>query len=167
MSKVPIGSVGMFEGQLVHTNEIMVLLGDNWFAQCSAHKAVEIINHRLQGMYFVISIPRRLVILFAMKNIILFDNFSRCICVLNVGYLNGFSGITNHLFLHLFILALIHARKFVRNIKSIFVPKAYSCSLNNALEFTMLLLTSLLMHSFSLCFKWFNVLFHSTLRFCD
>eukprot|EP00112_Aurelia_sp_Birch-Aquarium-sp1_P005846 Seg1660.7 transcript_id=Seg1660.7/GoldUCD/mRNA.D3Y31 product="Unconventional prefoldin RPB5 interactor" protein_id=Seg1660.7/GoldUCD/D3Y31 len=45
---VPVGSVGMFPGKLIHTNEIMVLLGENWFAQCTAYKAVEIINHRLK-----------------------------------------------------------------------------------------------------------------------
>lgn len=52
--KVPIGSVGMFEGQLIHTNEIMVLLGDNWFTQCSAHQAAEIISHRIEGWYYFI-----------------------------------------------------------------------------------------------------------------
>jgi len=46
--KVPIGSVGFFEGQLIHTNEIMVLLGDNWFTQCSAHHASQIVDHRVE-----------------------------------------------------------------------------------------------------------------------
>ena len=49
---MPIGSVGLFEGNLIHTNEIMVLLGDNWFTQCTAHQATEIINHRIQGWLY-------------------------------------------------------------------------------------------------------------------
>jgi unconventional prefoldin RPB5 interactor 1 len=36
-------------GQLIHTNEIMVLLGDNWFAERSATQAVEIAKRRLES----------------------------------------------------------------------------------------------------------------------
>ena len=50
LTQVPIGSVGFFEGQLIHTNEIMVLLGDNWFTQCSAHHASQIVDHRVEGL---------------------------------------------------------------------------------------------------------------------
>jgi len=37
-------------GQLYHTNEILVLLGDNWFAERSAKQAIEIIERRKQCM---------------------------------------------------------------------------------------------------------------------
>ena len=36
-------------GQLVHTNEILVLLGDNWFVDRSACQAAEIVNRRIKG----------------------------------------------------------------------------------------------------------------------
>ena len=35
-------------GQLYHTNEILVLLGDNWFAKRSAKQASEIAERRKQ-----------------------------------------------------------------------------------------------------------------------
>lgn len=37
-------------GQLYHTNEILVLLGDNWFAKRTAHQASDIVERRKQGM---------------------------------------------------------------------------------------------------------------------
>ena len=33
-------------GEIIHTNEVMVLLGDNWFAERSAKQACEIIERR-------------------------------------------------------------------------------------------------------------------------
>ena len=33
-------------GEIIHTNEVMVLLGDNWFAERSAKQACEIIDRR-------------------------------------------------------------------------------------------------------------------------
>ena len=36
-------------GELIHTNEIMVLLGDNWFAERSATQAMEIAKRRLKS----------------------------------------------------------------------------------------------------------------------
>ena len=33
----------------MHTNEIMVLLGDNWFAERSAKQAAEIVQRRTKG----------------------------------------------------------------------------------------------------------------------
>lgn len=41
------GNKAFFEGQLIHTNEIMVLLGDNWFVERSAKQASEICQRRL------------------------------------------------------------------------------------------------------------------------
>jgi len=41
------GKKAFFEGQLVHTNEVMVLLGDNWFVERSAKEASEICQRRL------------------------------------------------------------------------------------------------------------------------
>jgi unconventional prefoldin RPB5 interactor 1 len=41
------GKKAFFEGQMVHTNEIMVLLGDNWFVERSAKEAGEICQRRI------------------------------------------------------------------------------------------------------------------------
>ncbi|XP_066099271.1 unconventional prefoldin RPB5 interactor 1 [Saccopteryx bilineata] len=43
---VPFGPFAFMPGQLVHTNEVTVLLGDNWFAKCSAKQAVGLVEHR-------------------------------------------------------------------------------------------------------------------------
>lgn len=45
---VPVGKVAFFPGHLIHTNEIMVLLGDNWFVERSAKQAIEIIDRRIK-----------------------------------------------------------------------------------------------------------------------
>ncbi|KAM3720781.1 D-aspartate oxidase [Dirofilaria immitis] len=44
---IPLGKVGFMPGRLVHTNEVMVLLGDNYFAVCSCFHACEIIERRI------------------------------------------------------------------------------------------------------------------------
>ncbi|KAL1769089.1 unconventional prefoldin RPB5 interactor 1 [Sigmodon hispidus] len=43
---VPFGPLAFMPGKLVHTNEVTVLLGDNWFAKCSAKQAVGLAEHR-------------------------------------------------------------------------------------------------------------------------
>ncbi|XP_078689991.1 uncharacterized protein LOC144921153 [Branchiostoma floridae x Branchiostoma belcheri] len=43
---VPYGSLAFMPGHLVHTNEVLVLLGDNWFVERSAKQACEIIDRR-------------------------------------------------------------------------------------------------------------------------
>ncbi|KAJ1955334.1 hypothetical protein GGI12_005585 [Dipsacomyces acuminosporus] len=43
---IPVGPLAFFPGKLVHTNEILVLLGDNWFVERSASQAVEIAKRR-------------------------------------------------------------------------------------------------------------------------
>jgi unconventional prefoldin RPB5 interactor 1 len=52
--QVPIGSTAsgqppllLMKGYIKHTNEILVLLGENWFLERSAKEAVEIINRRI------------------------------------------------------------------------------------------------------------------------
>ncbi|XP_046870590.1 unconventional prefoldin RPB5 interactor 1 isoform X2 [Hypomesus transpacificus] len=45
---VPFGPLAFMPGKMVHTNEITVLLGDNWFAKCSAKQAQGIVGHRKQ-----------------------------------------------------------------------------------------------------------------------
>ncbi|XP_014778231.1 unconventional prefoldin RPB5 interactor isoform X1 [Octopus bimaculoides] len=47
---VPIGSKAFMPGQLVHTNEILVLLGDNWFAERSAKQASNIVKRRIKSI---------------------------------------------------------------------------------------------------------------------
>jgi hypothetical protein len=44
--QVPIGKKAFFPGELVHTNELMVLLGENYFAERSAVQATEIVDRR-------------------------------------------------------------------------------------------------------------------------
>ena len=46
---VPMTSKAFMPGKLVHTNEIMVLLGDNWFVQTSAKRASEIAGRRIKA----------------------------------------------------------------------------------------------------------------------
>ncbi|XP_033096240.1 unconventional prefoldin RPB5 interactor 1-like [Anneissia japonica] len=50
---VPFGPMAFMPGQLVHTNEINVLLGDDWFVERSAKQACGIVQRRInhvQGM---------------------------------------------------------------------------------------------------------------------
>ncbi|XP_075017394.1 unconventional prefoldin RPB5 interactor 1 isoform X5 [Calonectris borealis] len=44
--EVPFGPLAFMPGKLVHTNEVTVLLGDNWFSKCSAKQAVALVEHR-------------------------------------------------------------------------------------------------------------------------
>ena len=46
--QVPFGKFGYMPGKLYHTNEVMVLLGDNWFAKRSARQALEMVERRKQ-----------------------------------------------------------------------------------------------------------------------
>ncbi|KAM5137982.1 unconventional prefoldin RPB5 interactor 1 [Mantella aurantiaca] len=43
---VPFGPLAFMPGRLVQTNEVTVLLGDNWFAKCSAKQAMSLVDHR-------------------------------------------------------------------------------------------------------------------------
>lgn len=45
---VPFGPLAFMPGKLVHTNEVTALLGDNWFAKCSAKQAQKIVDHRMK-----------------------------------------------------------------------------------------------------------------------
>lgn len=45
--QVPFGNNAFSKGKLVHTNEVMVLLGDNWFAEVSAKQATAIATRRI------------------------------------------------------------------------------------------------------------------------
>ncbi|KAF7667403.1 hypothetical protein LDENG_00063450 [Lucifuga dentata] len=45
---VPFGPLAFMPGKLLHTNEVTVLLGDNWFAKCSAKQAQELVDHRMK-----------------------------------------------------------------------------------------------------------------------
>jgi unconventional prefoldin RPB5 interactor 1 len=45
---VPLGNQALMPGQIIHTNEVLVSLGDNWFAHCSAKQSVDIITRRLK-----------------------------------------------------------------------------------------------------------------------
>ncbi|KAJ2643501.1 uri1, prefoldin-like chaperone [Coemansia sp. RSA 1694] len=43
---VPVGPLAFFPGKLIHTNEILVSLGDNWFTERSAKQAAAIAKRR-------------------------------------------------------------------------------------------------------------------------
>ncbi|XP_075182268.1 unconventional prefoldin RPB5 interactor 1 isoform X2 [Anomaloglossus baeobatrachus] len=43
---VPFGPLAFMPGSLVRTNEVTVLLGDNWFAKCSIKQAMSLVDHR-------------------------------------------------------------------------------------------------------------------------
>lgn len=45
---VPFGPLAFMPGKLVHTNEVMALLGDNWFTKCSAKQAQKLVDHRMK-----------------------------------------------------------------------------------------------------------------------
>ncbi|XP_045893321.1 unconventional prefoldin RPB5 interactor 1 isoform X2 [Micropterus dolomieu] len=45
---VPFGPLAFMPGKLVHTNEVTALLGDNWFAKCSAKQAQKVVDHRMK-----------------------------------------------------------------------------------------------------------------------
>ena len=47
--QVPIGKHAFIPGMLYHTNEITVLLGDNWFAEVTAKQARDIVSRRQKG----------------------------------------------------------------------------------------------------------------------
>ncbi|KAL0968488.1 hypothetical protein UPYG_G00267530 [Umbra pygmaea] len=51
---VPFGSLAFMPGKLVHTNEITVLLGDSWFAKCSAKQAQKLVEHRKKHVQSVL-----------------------------------------------------------------------------------------------------------------
>ncbi|XP_046442483.1 RNA polymerase II subunit 5-mediating protein homolog [Daphnia pulex] len=46
---VPFGSLAFVPGRVKHTNEILCLLGDNWFVERSAKQAAKIVERRIQG----------------------------------------------------------------------------------------------------------------------
>ena len=46
---VPMTSKAFMPGSLVHTNEILVLLGDNWFVETSANNAAAIARRRVKA----------------------------------------------------------------------------------------------------------------------
>ncbi|XP_052061167.1 unconventional prefoldin RPB5 interactor 1-like [Mytilus californianus] len=48
---VPFGPLAFMPGKLVHTNEILVLLGDNWFVERSAKQACGIIDRRAKSIH--------------------------------------------------------------------------------------------------------------------
>eukprot|EP00117_Sycon_ciliatum_P000200 scpid81964/ scgid6367/ Unconventional prefoldin RPB5 interactor; Protein NNX3; Protein phosphatase 1 regulatory subunit 19; RNA polymerase II subunit 5-mediating protein len=58
---VPFGSKAFFHGQLIHTNEVLVLLGDNWFVDRSARQAQEIIDRRRNHLQRLISDNEKVV----------------------------------------------------------------------------------------------------------
>src|SRR6185369_4454984 len=45
---LPLGPRAVTPGKIVHTNEVMCLLGDNWFMECNTQHALGIIDRRIQ-----------------------------------------------------------------------------------------------------------------------
>lgn len=44
-----MGKLAFFEGNLKNTNEILILLGDNYFAKRSSKQTIDIIQRRDKG----------------------------------------------------------------------------------------------------------------------
>lgn len=44
---IPLSGVGFVEGQIVHSNEFLMALGDGWYRTCTSYQAQEIIDRRL------------------------------------------------------------------------------------------------------------------------
>lgn len=44
---VPVGTKALIPGRLYHTNEIVVSHSETYYSKCSAHKALEICQRRL------------------------------------------------------------------------------------------------------------------------
>ena len=81
-------------GQLVHTNEILVLLGDNYFMERSAYQAVEIVSRRLKGeLSLPVTFPSLTLYFWGLKHIPLFFFFflSKCCYVVHVGVLQSWT----------------------------------------------------------------------------
>lgn len=47
---VPFGNVAFMTGSLVHTNDVLMLLGDNWFVEQSAKQTVDILSRRMTAL---------------------------------------------------------------------------------------------------------------------
>jgi len=47
---VPFGKLAFIPGRIIHSNEILVLLGDNYFVERSCKQAMEIVNRRLTNI---------------------------------------------------------------------------------------------------------------------
>lgn len=65
---VPIGKRAFMKGKLIHTNEILACLGDNYFAKYSAAQAIALCNRRIECMdthyteYFICNIYNSLIL---------------------------------------------------------------------------------------------------------
>ncbi|CAF0889557.1 unnamed protein product [Rotaria sordida] len=47
---VPFGKLAFIPGRIIHSNEILVLLGENYFVERSCKQAIDIINRRLKNI---------------------------------------------------------------------------------------------------------------------
>ncbi|CAF0989881.1 unnamed protein product [Adineta steineri] len=47
---VPFGKLAFIPGRIVHSNEILVLLGDNYFVERTCKQSIEIVNRRLKNI---------------------------------------------------------------------------------------------------------------------
>lgn len=47
---VPFGKLAFIPGRIIHSNEILVLLGDNYFVERSSKQAIDMINRRLSNI---------------------------------------------------------------------------------------------------------------------
>ena len=51
---VPIGSLAYMRGKTIHTNEILIHLGEQWFAEKSCKEAMDVIERRRKGNFVCI-----------------------------------------------------------------------------------------------------------------
>ncbi len=153
---MPLGPKAFVPGKLIHTNEVLVMLGQNYFAEQSVPKALALIDRRKQRTF---SLPPRLTS--ALSLILHTSSFIP---------LHSLSSITyTHLSSPSFIL---HLRPFIVVFLSFWFPLSLSphlyplvledtvislneqlTSLQTRLNLTQHLANSLKVHSFHRCFS--------------
>jgi len=47
---IPINEFCYMSGKLIHTNEMLVHLGDDYFSECSAYQVQQILERRIQSI---------------------------------------------------------------------------------------------------------------------
>lgn len=50
---IPIGNRILFKGELIHTNEVTVALGADYFVKCSIKQAEILRQHRISGNFLI------------------------------------------------------------------------------------------------------------------
>lgn len=79
---VPIGSKALMKGKLVHTNEILVCLGAQYFAKYSAKQAIAVCDRRIKRKELADRLQSMILFSYALRivaNIIKFPRYERIV----------------------------------------------------------------------------------------